>query len=269
MENVNENVSTPVEQPLQEEIKEPKDRKSLVLIIIIVILIFLLLVVGVLYAKQSGFIERILNTQEQQEDEEITEEQEEEDPTVMNVTIEGDTIRALVPEGWTVEEYYDGEGTESLVGDVTYEGFTGLKIMNGNKEVFSLRAVSGIGFIGCPMYAKFEDYSPEHLTENQSMANEIGETMNITDYSTAEYIQFEWLDRTFRRINQNYFYDDIPNNEFFEAPCMQGVVTFSGLQFVDSFGYTGTAYFFGADENATSEELLIVDEILESMELVN
>jgi len=50
---------------------------------------------------------------------------------------------------------------------------------------------------------------------------------------------------------------------------MQGIVTFTGFKFVDSFGYESNAYFFGAIENVTEDELLMVDEILESMKLIN
>lgn len=268
MENINENICTPPEQVIPEDVKPKTDKKSLILVLIIVVLFVLLLITGGIFAYQSGLLNNMLNIQ-QQEDEGIEEDQIEDETSIMKTTFEGETVTALVPDGWTVEEYYDGEGTESLVEGVTYEGFTGLKIKNGTKEVFSVRAVSGIGIIGCPMYAKFSDYNPTHLADNQAMADEIGDTMNITDYTTAQYVEFKWLDKTFRRIGTGYFYDEVPNNSFFEAPCMQGIITFNGLKFVDSSGYESNAYFFGAVENVTEEELLVVDEILESMRLVN
>jgi len=260
MENINENISTP-----PQGIKPKADRKPLILILIIIIFA-LLLITGVFFAYQSGRLNNSLNIQKQQEEEKLPEEQLEDETSI---TFKGETVSALVPDGWTIEEYYDGEGSDSLVEGVTYNGFTGLRINNGTKEVFSVRAVSGIGIIGCPMYAKFSDYNPIHLAENQSIANEVDETMNITDYTTAQYTEFKWLDKTLRRIGTGYFYDDVPNNEFFEAPCMQGLITLTGFQFVDSSGYKSNAYFFGAVENATEEELLMVDEILESIKLID
>ena len=267
MENINESISTPPRQVIPEENKPKTDKKSLPIVLIIAVLFALLLITGGV-AYQSGLLNNLLNDQEKQ-NEKIEEEQLEEDISIMKTTFEGETVTALVPDGWSIEEYYDGEGTESLVEGITYEGFTGLKIKKGTKEIFSLRAVSGIGIVGCPMYAKFLDYNPTHLIDNQSIANEIGDTMNVIDYSTVQYVEFKWLDKTFRRLGTEYLYDEVPNNDFFEAPCMQGVVTFAGFGFVDSSGYESNAYFFGAEENVTDDELLIVDEILESMELKN
>lgn len=117
------------------------------------------------------------------------------------------------------------------------------------------------------MYAKFSDYSPAHLESNQSMADEIGEPMNITDYTSTKYSEFKWLGRDFRRIGLTYFYDEEPNNDYFEAPCVSGVLTIEGLNFTDSDGFTGEAYFYGASMNASEEDLLVVDEILDSMTL--
>lgn len=284
-----ESISNPVlpkqETPVTEStptppvVPEPEKKASKVnLIIPIVIFVVLALVIaGFFFAYQKGYFNQFLK-EEDTNNEEIEEEQpldsmeieeygEDEEEIPQEVYFEGDTVRALQPAGWTIEEYYDGEGTESLVEGTTYEGLTGLKIKKNGVEKFSIRAVSGIGFVGCPMYAQFADYNPSHLALQESMAEEIGEPMNITDYSDSEYEEFEWLGKTFRRIGETYFYDEEEGNNYFEAPCVSGLLVLEGFTFMDSNGYLGEAYFYGAAEGTSEEDLLLIDSILESMVL--
>ncbi|MDX9739425.1 MAG: hypothetical protein RBT33_03670 [Candidatus Dojkabacteria bacterium] len=270
MENNPNDLQNSVLQTVQPTKKKGISQK--VLLIIIAILLFLLLILSLFFMYKNGTFDSLLKKesevqQEDKEKEDITDQNKEENIQPKESYYEGETVKALLPDGWSVEEYYDGEGTDSLVEGAVYEGFTGLKIKKGSEEIFSVRAVSGIGFIGCPMYAKFSDYSPAHLESNQSMADEIGEPMNITDYTSTKYSEFKWLGRDFRRIGLTYFYDEEPNNDYFEAPCVSGVLTIEGLNFTDSDGFTGEAYFYGASMNASEEDLLVVDEILDSMTL--
>ncbi len=254
---------------------QPTKKKGVsqkILLIIIAILLFLLLALALFFLYKNGTFDTLLNKksavqQEDKEKEDSTTQNKEENNQPKESYYAGKTVKALLPEGWSIEEYYNGEGTDSLVEGVVYDGFTGLKIKKGTEEIFSVRAVSGIGFIGCPMYAKFSDYNPADLELNQSMADEIGEPMNITDYTSTQYSEFKWLDRDFRRIGLTYFYDQQPNNNYFEAPCVSGVLTIDGLNFTDTEGFTGEAYFYGASMNATEQDLLVVDKILESMTL--
>ncbi|MFA5622665.1 MAG: hypothetical protein WC981_00280 [Candidatus Dojkabacteria bacterium] len=269
MENNPNDLQNSVLQTVQPTKKKGVSQK--VLLIIIAILLFLLLILALFFMYKNGTFDTLFNKKtvllQEDEGEDITDQNKEENNKPKETPYEGETVKALLPDGWSIEEYYDGEGTDSLVEDAVYEGFTGLKIKKGTEEIFSVRAVSGIGFIGCPMYAKFSDYNPSHLELNQSMADEIGEPMNITDYTSTQYSEFKWLDRDFRRIGLTYFYDEEPNNDYFEAPCVSGVLTIDGLNFTDTDGFTGEAYFYGASMNASEEDLLVVDKILDSMTL--
>lgn len=273
MENIPNTNPIPTPQPpiQQTETKESKKgvSKKVLLLIIIFLFILLLIAAGIL-AYQNGYFDTILNKEEQKTEEEIdtqTENGNTEEKKSSSFLFEGDTIKATIPEGWSIKEYYNGEGTEALPEGQTYTGLTGLKIFRGETEIFTVRAVSGVGFVGCPMYVQFADYNPDHMTANQSIADEIGEEMNITDYSDTEYVQFDWLGKTFRRVGISYFYDEEEGNNFFEAGCVSGLLTLKGLNFMHEDGYIGEAYFYGASSESTEKDLQTVDEILKSMEL--
>jgi hypothetical protein len=184
---------------------------------------------------------------------------------------EGEVITAQLPLGWNIIEYFDGDGTEALPGDITdYEGLTAIDIISDdNRQVFTLQAVSGIGFAGCPQYAKFEDNSESYEFQQESMNDEMGEEMDILDYTDTEYVEFEFLGVTFRRVGDKYYYDTQEGNNYFEPPCVEGLLTLEGLYFTDEDGYIYEAYFYGPTEDATEEDLPIIDDILESIELVD
>jgi hypothetical protein len=182
----------------------------------------------------------------------------------------GESIGAQLPANWTIVEYYDGEGTTGISQE--YEGFTGLtglKIFKNEAEIFYLQAIYGIGFPGCPSYAKFEDENPsyyEQMLEN----NEITDVeIEVTDYTESEYVEFEWLGTTFRRVNKYYNYDTVSGNEYFEPSCVPTILTLEGLEYYPPDGPSAKSYDYGPTENASEEDLLIVDEILESMILAN
>jgi len=264
-----------VEQPIAPEVVKPKekDKKQILLIAVIVLLVTLILLSLGILAYQNGYLDKVFKKETQEENADTQDEQTEDTDTtqeekVVETLYKGTSIQATIPSNWTIEEYYDGDGTDSLPEGTTYEGFTGLKIKKDSEEKFSVRAVSGIGFVGCPMYAKFSDYSPAHLAENQVIADEIGDTMNILDYTNTDYEEFEWLGTTFRRIGFEYFYDEQEGNNYFEAPCTTGILSFDGLSFTDSDGNPGGSYFYGATTGTSSNDLLVIDRILNSMKLV-
>jgi hypothetical protein len=271
MENIPNTNPIPTPQPPIQQ-KKPKKRVSTkVLLLIIVFLFILLLISAGILAYQNGYFDTILKKEDQNTEQDTentnTEENTDEESKTNSVSFEGDTIKATIPEGWSIKEYYNGEGTEALPEGQTYTGLTGLKIYRGETEIFTVRAVSGVGFVGCPMYVQFADYNPNHLTQNQSIAEEIGEEMNITDYSDTEYVQFDWLGKTFRRVGISYFYDEQEGNNFFEAGCVSGLLTLEGLNFMHEDGEIGESYFYGASSEATEKDLQTVDEILQSMTL--
>jgi hypothetical protein len=195
---------------------------------------------------------------------------EEDDIKESTVKFEGEIITAKIPYDWNIIEYFDGAGTESLPDtEISYAGLTAIDIINPNNlQVFTLQAVSGIGFIGCPNYALFEDDNETYRLQQESSMNELGEELNITDYTNTEYIEFEFLDVTFRRIDEKYYYDTEEGNNYFEPPCVDGLLTLEGLYFTDDDGNIYESYLYGPTDDATSADLLIVDEILESVELV-
>jgi hypothetical protein len=202
-------------------------------------------------------------------DEDCIEENEE--PEQSYTTFEGEVVTAQLPLGWNIIEYFDGNGTESLPGEPSdYNGLTAIDIISDdNRQVFTLQAVSGIGFAGCPQYALFEDDNDVYKLEQETMNDEMGETMEVFDYTDTEYVEFEFLGVTFRRVGDKYYYDTEEGNNYFEPPCVEGLLTLEGLYFTDESGYIYESYFYGPTEYATEEDLPIVDEILESVELVD
>jgi len=197
-------------------------------------------------------------------DDTVTPLEEEEETTI----ITGEYTTATVPTGWTIVEYMDGDGSDMLVEGTTYTGLTGLKIFNPDDEaVFSMIAVSGIGFAGCRDYAIFADDNADYYQEQVDMNNEIGETMNEHDYTLTDYAEFEWMGTTMRRIDDLYYYDTKEGNNYFEPPCVPGLIILEGFTFQDT-DYTYEAYFYGLEDIATEEEYEIVDSILESMETI-
>lgn len=274
MENIPNTNPLPTTQPPITGVNTPEKKNGIskkVLLLIIVFLFILLLIAAGILAYQNGYFDTLLKKGEQNTEQEKentnTQDTTEQQDTPQFTSFEGDTIKATIPEGWSIKEYYNGEGTEALPEGQTYTGLTGLKIFRGETEIFTVRAVSGVGFVGCPMYAQFADYNPDHMTTNQSIADEMGEPMNITDYSNTEYVQFDWLGKTFRRVGISYFYDEQEGNNFFEAGCVSGLLTLEGLNFMHEDGYMGETYFYGASSDATEKDLQTVDEILKSMEV--
>ncbi|MGI6423338.1 MAG: hypothetical protein ACOX0X_01800 [Candidatus Dojkabacteria bacterium] len=199
---------------------------------------------------------------------EIDEEQPQENKAkVKEISFKGKTFTATMPEGWNIKEYYDGEGSETLAEGVKYTGLTGLKIFNGETSVFSLRAISGIGFVGCPSYIKFSDFNPEHLQKSQSAADQLEDEIKITDYSNSKYVELKWLGKRLRRVGVMYYLDETDGNEYFEVSCMPGVISIEGVSFTQDSTDVGEAYFFGSTSDATEGDLVVVDEILKSMKL--
>jgi len=275
----------PIEvQPLQ---KTKINKKKLIIIIVVVLGVVFLSVAG--YIIYTQFIQKPVDTTNQEESEEEDTEEESSDTSDVCIpgeegceegeeeeiaedeytTFEGEVITATLPEGWDIVEYFDGEGTESLPEGQTYTGLTAIDIISDdNRQVFTLQAVSGIGFIGCPQYAVFDDDNESYRFEQESINDGLGEEMEILDYTDTEYSEFEFLDVTFRRVDDKYYYDTEEGNNYFESPCIEGLLTLEGLYFTDEDEYIYEAYFYGPTEYAIDEDLPIVDEILESVELI-
>jgi len=263
--------------PVVEKVKKKGKGKF----IVIGILAFLLLCIGgyIVYTEFFNTPEEVIDTEEEDlEEEEIVDEDtgvcnvgddcEEEVVTEEDTEFNGEVISASLPTGWSIVEYFDGDGTDSLPEGFVYTGLTAIDILNPqNKQVFTLQAISGVGFAGCPEYPMFSDNGESYLFEQQNASDEMGDTLNIVDYTGQAYIEFEFLNTTFRRIGEKYFYDTQEGNNYFEPPCVDGLLTLEGLYFEDSDGYKYEAYVYGATEDSTEADLLIVDSILESFSI--
>lgn len=264
--------------PPQEEVKTPpkngKDKNIWIIILNVFLALITIALLGYI-AYKNGYVDLgniFNNAQEESEEEEQEEETEPEEFVIESngeetlVTFEGEYLSLIHPEGWTVEEYLDGVGSDMLVEGVTYTGLTGLKIFTDDDlEILNMYAVSGIGFVGCPELPIFDDSSDTYLTEQQDMNDEVGVEMITLDYTDTEYVDFEWLGKGFRRVNTTLYFDTELGNDTFEPQCEAGLITVPGLGFEDSDGYEGVAYFYGISEEATDEELETLDQVLTSM----
>ncbi len=259
----------PVEHPLNETPKKKSFVKPLLFI-----LIFLLLAAGIYYLIfEMNIIEKLTgenldnNVAEEQPEEDDIEEDTKETETL--TPFDGEYISTEIPDGWEIEEYKDGEGTTMLPDIGGYTGLTGLKIFKGEQEIFFMQAVSGLGFAGCPNYAKFTDENPEYYSQIVEDNEIIGEDLNVTDYTNSQYQEFTWLGIPFRRIAKEYLYDETLGNEYFESPCVPSLISFENISlYTSEDGYESSTYDYGAKEDATEQDLLVVDQILADMKLV-
>lgn len=279
MEEKNKKESVQEKVPFQ---KSSISKLTMLIAILAFIVVFLLGIIAAPYVKEFGkelFPDLPIWGEETQEEDANNDEetlQEEENTTegenVVSTTetITGEVITTEVPNGWSVVEYMDGNGTDMLVGGgTTYTGLTALEIVNPDNEVvFRMKAIDGIGFAGCGDYAIFSDDNPSYYQEQVNANTETGVTMAEHDYTNTAYSEFEWLGTTMRRIGSTYYYDTEEGNNYFEPPCVPSLITLEGLYFISSGGYTGEAYSYGLTNLAASSEYETVDQILESMEVI-
>jgi len=264
----NGTMETPTPTPQTASKPKPKSNGGLVALCICLGLIVVGLLVYIAYEKeyiQIPFLSKNDTSTEK------TEEKKTDDTTVAatTTTFTGETVTATLPTGWTMQEYYDGQGTEYLSKGPAYKGLTGIKIFNAsNTSMFYLAGVNGIGFAGCSEYYAFADDNPAYRAQAQASADEMGDPMNINNFSSMPYFEYEVLGRTVRRIATKIYLDATEGNNYFEAPCFNVVVTFEGLAYTDATNQQYEAYFYGFNTTITGDELLKVDDILKSMKVV-
>ena len=216
-------------------------------------------------AYRNGYInlDNILNVQEEQEEE--NEEDIGFDSSTPLETFTGDVLSAIFPSGWRIEEYLDGEGTSMIMDGTEFTGLTGIKIFNGEKEIMHIESVYGIGFEACPEIPRFLDSSTAYEEEQESIAAEIDESVTYLDYTDTLYSEFEWLGKRVRRVGTTLYYDTILDNEYFEPQCEVAFFQLEDLGFEDADGRVGSVYMYTISQDATEEELEILDKILVSM----
>ncbi len=273
MDNIpNGTTETPTTTP--KPASKPKSHGGLVALCIFLALIVVGLLVYIAYEKeyiQIPLLSKTNSAEDTSEDANTNDSDatESNDTSASTTTFTGQTVTATLPIGWTMQEYYNGQGTEYLSEGPIYTGLTAIKIFNAsNTELFHLAGVNGIGFAGCSEYYAFADDNPAYRAQAQASADEMGDAMNINDFSNMPYAEYDVLGRTVRRIATKIYLDDEEGNNYFEAPCFNVIVTFEGLSYTDESNYPYEAYFYGFNTAITGEELLKVDDILKSMVVV-
>ncbi len=212
--------------------------------------------------------------EEENDDTEVEEEENEDTDVVVEEeetmeTFNGEYISAIVPDGWSIVEYADGEGSDMLVDGVEYTGLTAIKILKGTTEVMSIGAVSSIGFVGCQELPRFDDSSSEYENEQSEINEVVGDNLEIIDYTNTEYSDIDFLEKDFRRVNTSLYYDTVEGNDYFEPQCEKQFMSLNDISFFDSYDYEGTAYTYEISSTSTEDDLDVLDDILESIVTVN
>lgn len=248
-------------------------RKNKMKILLVTVFCLLLLAVGyylifTLEIFRKGQDDINLENEIEQENIENEENTGGEENTLETALFTGKYISATLPTGWRIEEYENGQGSKMLTSGLKYTGLTGLKVFKQDSEMFSMQAVYGLGFAGCPNYAKFKDESITYYQQIVSDNEVVGEQLNINDFTTSPYTEFKWLGLPFRRVDKTYVYDTKPGNQYFESTCVFTLVSFPDITLFKADGnFESSAYDFGATDSASQQDLLLIDGILESMKI--
>ena len=204
---------------------------------------------------------------EDDEDADADGEDEADDEEVLS-TITGEFITAEVPENWTVTEYYDGDGTDTLTAGVVYTGLTGITIANPDGDVvFTLSAMYGIGGTeACEDFYQFADTSDTYYDEVVATnALDGSPAPTIIDLSAVDHTAFDFLNKSVRRVDTDLYWDKTPGAVNFDAACG---IYFGAWELTDiSFDADGDAKHTYHPEVAVGtpeDELLILDDILAS-----
>lgn len=247
--------------------EEPKANSWLIVLSIILSLIIVVLLLYI--ASMKGYIQIPFLSKTDTSTTNTDEKKTDDTTATASNTFTGKTVTATLPSGWSMKEYYDGQGSDYLVEGTVYKGLTAIKIFNAsNSQMFYLEAVNGIGNEGCSEYYAFADDNPAFRSESQNIADEVGDPMHVNDFSTTPYTQFTWLGRTTRRISSKLYLDVTEGNNYFETSCFNVAVTLKGLQFTDKENNKYEAYFYGFSTTITNDELLKMDDILKSMKVI-
>ena len=189
------------------------------------------------------------------------------------IKYEGKYLFAKIPESWSIVEYENGAGSDTLVSGLDYEGLTAVKIFDGEgKLIFWIKGVNGIGGVGgCEEYYKFDDFSVAHLDQIKE-ENEIvfGYDPTIVDLTNVDYSEFDLFDVRTRRINDTFYFDLVDSNSFFESSCGFSMMFIqTGEELYGSDDMYGGSYFFEFGQSLSDEELEILDNVLDSAEIIN
>jgi len=210
-----------------------------------------------------------MDNESEEEGESEGQENEEAPVNAQNSVYSGTAIDAETPTGWSIVEYFDGAGSDMLVGGVVYDGLTGIEVKHGTVVIFSLKAVNGIGGISaCSEVVEFSDTSPTYISDTISEAATAGITTTVIDHTTTTYSEFLIFSNRMRRISHDLYWDMDMTNHSFETNCGLDGTAFPayGLEFVTDPGtaieLTNTTYWYEMNAAATSAELNTLETIL-------
>ncbi len=172
----------------------------------------------------------------------------------------GDYLSAKLPEDWSAEETSNTENWNGLVEFV---------VKNENGVVFGLQYNSGLG--GYPTcestFIKFSDYSPEQLQSFMDVYNnDVAEGSydcpsdpQIEDFGD-DYVSVDFLSNEFRRPAKWYYIDSVSDNAYFEYDLVAGNLVNTPL---------GQFLYYTWTEGLTGNDMLVLDQVLESIDVVN
>jgi len=192
----------------------------------------------------------------------------------------GDKITATVPDGWTIDELYDGEGS-SMLPDGSYVGLTGVIVRNaGGQSVFRIQAVSGVGGIDiCQTIYKFDDTEESYVTEYFNKTKDFNQSAippeddpEIVDLSDEDYKEYELLGLEVRRIRKKIYFNMSSESGVFNPACgmFENLYSFPGLNF--TYEYLGSSstvdtYTVNFSNTIKNDELPLLDIVLGSMKV--
>ena len=198
-----------------------------------------------------------------------THEQEMQEQSSSTTAFRGRKISAILPQGWTITEYFNGNGSSMLTAGSMYQGLTGIEITNAsNVVIFKIEAVSGVGGVdACSEYYKFADNSTQYYNKVLSDAQTVGLNVNVIDLSTQVYSEFTLLNKNFRRIGNNLYWDTISTNDTFDAACgiESHIIQFPCLTFSVN-GIENHGYQFSIENSPNEQDLSVLDDILNSIQ---
>jgi hypothetical protein len=180
----------------------------------------------------------------------------------------GTGVGAEIPEGWTINEYFNGDGSNMLVEGVTYTGLTGLEVVNPDSEVvFNLIALNGIGGTNeCPEYYHFADTDAAYQAAIIAQSTTEGTVPAVVNLVGTDYSELTLFDVNSRRIVTALYRDMTVGDATFDAACgiEADAWTIEEISFT-SDGSTNHTYDPTITPGTPDEELEILDVILDSL----
>lgn len=255
----NNQVNIAGEEAIAEVEKKKKTKGNEGLIVIIFILFFAVIAMGTyIFIKEGYFTEKNpTNTIEEKKEEETVKEPE-------LVKFQGEYLTTEIPQGWSIKEFKNGEESDMVTEGVQYSGLTKFEISHESKDIFRLEILDGVGSVGCSQIVLFKD-SPESFEEKQNESNEIvGIEAQVLDYTNTPYSEITLFGTKIRRVGTKFFYDTNSNTETFEAQCESNWLVLKGLEDVSPV----SLFNVWISQEASEEELTVLDSILESLDSV-